>query len=176
VHKKVHKYNAIIRSITLLALVSTVIATHSCHQKSPKKKEEIQAQDQNPTMQYNIELGEMLFQAWQRDGVTVDELGNIPIEKLQAMIAVVQHARELIEDAKLENIDPILEKFFAKQGTKETLIPEVAFKKLLPVIPADADEAFKQYAQLFVQEKIKLFEASFEKCKNNFSSKEKTLC
>ncbi|MCK5632584.1 hypothetical protein KAH94_02465 [bacterium] len=48
-HKKFHKYNAIVRSLTLASLVSVVLATKSCtKEKKPEKQPILLAKKELP--------------------------------------------------------------------------------------------------------------------------------
>ena len=88
------------------------------------------------------------------------------------MISIVQQTRELIENAQLESLDPLLKAFFKKHGTEEALVPHIAFKKLLPDLPANKDEIFNQQIKILVQEKTELFITAFEKCKKHYKKME----
>jgi len=165
-HKKVHKYSGITRGL-MLSLFFSVATIQSCQKKAPDKKIE-KIENKEKVTQYNLTLAKTLRKAWEDGFVATDNLEKATEQELQQMIATINELRELIEEGELENLDPALENFFGTHGTKEKLQPGVAFKNLLPKIPAQKPDSHKILAKELIQAKTKLFTLCFAKCKNHF--------
>lgn len=168
-HKKVHKYSALTRGL-MLALFFSVATIQSCQRKAKKKIET----KEKETRRYNQELSNTLEQAWKASLVIADDLTGATKEELKQMIEVITQFPNLIKQAELDELDPALETFFNHSGTQQELVPEIAFKKILPTIPETENEAIKKLAKELILEQIKLFTVAFEKCKDFFVTQKKS--
>jgi len=169
--RKAHKYGAILRALTLSALLSVVVVQSCIRKKSSNSTNT--TENQRTSIQYNENLSTVLAQAWQRDFVAVDDLSSLSIAELKDMTAIIQKMREMITDAQLESLDPALEQFFMEYGTEQPVIPHIAFQHILPEIPTDKPEVFTEQTKLFIQENIILFEVAFNTCKQWFEKQKK---